>query len=183
MFIEELKTSECFKILTGKRFGRLACTRENQPYIVPFYFVYDEQKFLYAFSMFGQKIEWMRLNPLVCVGADDINNQFEWTSLVIFGRYEELPDTPKFEAERNYAHELLSRHAMWWQPAYVAGAHHRQRANDEPIYFRIHVEKISGYRAVSDESLAEPASEKQITEKRPNRWFSLWKTRDVKHAN
>ncbi len=174
MFIEELKTSECFKILTEKRFGRLACTRENQPYIVPFHFAFDGQHSLYAFSTFGQKIEWMRLNPLVCVEADDINNQFEWTSLVIFGRYEELPDTPKFEAERNYAHELLSRHAMWWQPAYVAGAHRRQKANDEPIYFRIHTDTISGHRAVSDESLAKPVLEKQITERRQNWWFSLW---------
>ena len=166
MFIKELETSECFEILTEKRFGRLACARENQPYIVPFHFVYDGQKSLYAFSTFGQKIEWMRANPVVCVEADDINNQFEWTSLVIFGRYEELPDTSEFEAARNHAHELLSRHAMWWQPAFVAGAHRRQKANDEPIYFRIHIEKISGHRAVSDESSVQTIPEKPVAERR-----------------
>ena len=80
MFIKELETGECFEILTEKRFGRLACARENQPYIVPFHFVYDGQKLLYAFSTLGHKIEWMRANPLVCVEADDINNQFEWTT-------------------------------------------------------------------------------------------------------
>ena len=159
MFIKEVTNCECLEILTEKRLGRLACARENQPYIVPFHFVYDGQKSLYAFSTFGQKIEWMRANPLVCVEADDINNQSEWTSLVIFGRYEELPDTSEFEAARNHAHELLSRHAMWWQPAFVAGAHRRQKANDEPIYFRIHIETISGHRAASDESHMRPVLE------------------------
>jgi len=159
MFIKELETGECFEALTEKRLGILACARENQPYVVPFHFVYDGQKSLYAFSTLGQKIEWMRANPLVCVEADDINNQFEWTSLVIFGRYEELPETSEFEAARNHAYELLSRHAMWWQPAFVAGAHRRQITDDKPIYFRIHIETISGHRAVSDESHVHPILE------------------------
>ncbi len=47
-----------------------------------------------------------------------------------------------------------SRRAMWWQPAYVAGAHRPKQANAAPIYFRIHIEKIGGHRAVSDESHA-----------------------------
>lgn len=156
MFIKELETRECFEILTETRVGRLACARENQPYVVPVHFDYDGHNSLYVFSTFGQKIEWMRANPLVCVEADDINNQFEWTSLVIFGRYEELPETSEFEAARNRAHELLSRHAMWWQPAFVTGAHRRQKTDDKPIYFRIHIETISGHRAVSDESLSQP---------------------------
>ncbi len=80
MFIKDLETSECFEILTEKRFGRLACARENQPYIVPFHFVYYGQKLLYAFSTLGHNIEWMRANPLVCVEVDDIKNQFEWTT-------------------------------------------------------------------------------------------------------
>ncbi len=94
----------------------------------------------------------MRTNPLVCVEVDDIKNQFEWTSLVVFGRYEELPDTPEFEALRNTAHELLSRHPMWWQPAYVVGAHRGPKIDDKPIYFRILIDKITGHRAIPDKS-------------------------------
>ena len=113
MFIKELTTGESFEFLTEKQFGRIACARENQPYVVPFHFAFDGDKQLYAFSTLGQKIEWMRANPLVCVEVDDIKNQFEWTSLVIFGRYKELPDTPEFASERTRAYELLSRRAMW----------------------------------------------------------------------
>ena len=121
---------------------------------MPFHFAFDGRNSLYAFSTLGQKIEWMRANPLVCVETDDVKNDLELTTLVIFGRYEELPDTPEFEPARNYAHELLSCRPMWWQPAYVAGAHRPKEANAAPIYFRIHIERISGHRAVSDESHA-----------------------------
>jgi uncharacterized protein len=152
MFIEELKTEECFKILMEKRVGRLACARENQPYIVPFHFAFDGGEYFYAFSTFGQKIEWMRANSLVCVEVDDISNQTEWTSLIIFGNYEELPDTPEYTNERIHAYELLSRRAMWWQPAFVAGAHRKSVKDDKPIYFRVFIDKITGHRAVSDET-------------------------------
>ena len=150
MFIKELTTEECFEVLAAKRVGRLACARENQPYIVPFHFVFDGGKNCYAVSTLGQKIEWMRANSLVCVEVDDIENQFEWTSLVVFGRYQELPDAAEFETERNRAYELLSRHALWWQPAYVTGAHLSPATDDKPIYFRIFIDKITGRRAFSD---------------------------------
>ena len=155
MFIKELRTGECFELLSEKRVGRIACARENQPYVVPFHFAFDGKEHLYAFSTLGQKIEWMRANPLVCVEVDDIKNQFEWTSLIIFGRYEELPDAPEFASERSRAHELLSRRAMWWQPAFVAGTH-RVLTDGKPIYFRILIDKISGHRAVSDETTITP---------------------------
>ena len=35
----------------------------DQPYIVPIYFSYDG-KHLYGVTTLGQKIEWMRSNPL-----------------------------------------------------------------------------------------------------------------------
>ena len=176
MFIKELTTDECFKVLAAKRVGRLACTRENQPYIVPFHFTFDGGEHFYAFSTLGQKIEWMRANPLVCVEVDDIKNQFEWTSLVVFGRYQELPDAPEFETERNRAYELLSLHALWWQPAYVTGAHRAPVADEKPIYFRICIDKITGHRAVSDESSLEPNEGKIVPETGQN-WFSnFWKS-------
>lgn len=151
MFIKELSTRECFKILAEKRVGRIACARENQPYIVPIHFVFDGGQYLYAFSTFGQKIEWMRINRLVCLEVDDVNDQIDWTSLVIFGRYEELTDTPEFANERIRAYELLSRHPMWWQPAFVAGTH-RVQSDNKPIYFRIYIGQITGHRAASGET-------------------------------
>jgi uncharacterized protein len=146
MKVEELKTEECRDILELAKTGRLACSLDNQPYVVPFNFAFEGGKYLYAFSTVGQKIRWMRKNPLVCVEVEDIKNREDWTTLIIFGRYEELPDAPEFEYERVHAHELLSRRPMWWQPAYVAGTH-REESEEPPVYFRIYIEKITGHRA------------------------------------
>ena len=38
MIIKEIAGEECRRILTEKRVGRIACARDNQPYVVPFHF-------------------------------------------------------------------------------------------------------------------------------------------------
>lgn len=43
------------------------------------YFAYHDN-YLYAISAIGQKIEWMRANPLVCVEVDNITSDDEWMS-------------------------------------------------------------------------------------------------------
>ena len=96
MLIEELSRQATLEVLASTRLGRLACAQGVQPYVVPFFFVYHHN-YLYSFSTVGQKIEWMRANPLVCVEADEVVSPHRWVSVVIFGRYEELPDTPESE--------------------------------------------------------------------------------------
>src|ERR1022692_3975080 len=71
MFIEEMTEAECLTTLARTRLGRLACAHKNKPYVVPIYFVY-EKFYLYGFTTPGQKVEWMRSNPLVCVELDEI---------------------------------------------------------------------------------------------------------------
>ena len=110
MVIQEMRRDDCLHVLARTRLGRLACARENQSYIVPIYFAYHEP-FLYGFTTPGQKVDWMRSNPLVCVELDEVGDSDEWTSVVIFGRYEELPETSEWEQERARAHDLLQRHA------------------------------------------------------------------------
>jgi nitroimidazol reductase NimA-like FMN-containing flavoprotein (pyridoxamine 5'-phosphate oxidase superfamily) len=68
MLIQEMTEAECITILARARLGRLACAHQNQPYVVPIYFAY-EQPYAYAFTTPGQKVEWMRYNPLVCLGG------------------------------------------------------------------------------------------------------------------
>ena len=60
----------------------------------------------------GSVIEWMRVNPLVCVQADEVMSPQHWVSVVVFGRYEELPHTPEWQREREFAWKLLQQHAM-----------------------------------------------------------------------
>jgi uncharacterized protein len=73
LLIRELTTEEFLDLVAHSRLGRLACARGNMPYIVPLYFAYDDE-YLYSFGTFGQKIEWMRVNPNVCVEVDEVIN-------------------------------------------------------------------------------------------------------------
>src|SRR6516162_9638365 len=117
MLIREMHAQECCDLLARLGTGRLGCARNNQPYIVPVYFAYEPDH-LYGFATFGQKIEYMRANPHVCVEADEVLGQDNWVSVVVLGRYEELPDTPEYGQERRKAQSLLEKRAMWWQVAY-----------------------------------------------------------------
>src|ERR1035437_8006084 len=78
MLIQELTRQESLEVLARTHLGRLACARGVQPYIVPIHFAY-QNNWLYSFSVHGQKIDWMRANPLVCVEADQMRREL-WAS-------------------------------------------------------------------------------------------------------
>ncbi len=147
MLIQEMTKDQCRTALGQTDFARLACARDNQPYIVPIYFSYDGQH-LYGVTTLGQKIEWMRSNPLVCLEVDERASHYQWMSVIVFGRYEELPEAPECEGARTHALEVLQKREMWWQTACVAAEHREQRS---PIFYRIHILQITGHRAMPDE--------------------------------
>ena len=149
MYIHELTDAECRNVLEHATVGRLGCARDNQPYVVPINFAFDGG-YLYGFTTVGQKIEWMRSNPLVCFEMDEVISENEWTSIIVFGRFEELSETPEHESSRSVALELLQRRPMWWEPAYMAQRHRDQPHSLTPIFYRIHVDKITGHRATED---------------------------------
>src|SRR5271165_4738749 len=140
MVIQEMAEDECGAALRQTDFGRLACARGHQPYIVPIYFSYDG-KHLYGVTTLGQKIEWMRSNPLVCLEIDERASHYQWMSLIVFGRFEELPETPEYEEARAHALEVLQQREMWWQTACAATEHREQRP---PIFYRIHILQMTG---------------------------------------
>ena len=81
MLIQELTKQESLEVLARTHLGRLACARGMQPYVVPIYFAYHNH-WLYSFSVLGQKIDWMRTNPLVCVEADQMRRE-QWATCAI----------------------------------------------------------------------------------------------------
>lgn len=152
MFIHEMTRNECDEALSRAKYGRLACARNNQPYVLPINFAFDGNSYLYCFTTLGQKVEWMRSNPLVCFEVDEVRNHNHWSSVIVFGRYEELPDKPEFETARIHAHGLLQKRAMWWEPAYISQEHRDNPHSLTPIFFRIRIENVTGHRANPDES-------------------------------
>jgi len=146
VLIHVLTKQESLELLARSHLGRLACAQGAQPYVVPVHFAYDKDT-LYSFATVGQKIEWMRANPLVCVEVDEIVSQQRWVSVIVFGRYEELPDTLEWQSARAVAHTLLQKTPMWWEPAYVESIHGGAPHSLEPVFYRIHIVRITGHRA------------------------------------
>lgn len=153
MLINEMNEQECGAFLENASLGRLGCSLNNQPYLVPVFFAY-EPDYIYVLSTLGQKIEWMRKNPKVCVEVDEIANQSQWTSVVASGSYQELPE-PQYTDELEHARKLLGKHERWWQNAL---GERQLRLGDElvdPLFFRVHIESMTGLRAVDDSAEAE----------------------------
>ena len=158
MFIHEMTADECRNALQKARLGRLGCARDNQPYVVPISFAFDgehlygctDENHLYGFTTVGQKIEWMRANPQVCLEIDELFSHNQWMSVIVLGCYEELPDEPQYEAARMRAHQLLRRRAMWWEPAYISNTHRDKSHSLVPVFYRIQIGRMTGHRATPD---------------------------------
>jgi uncharacterized protein len=146
MLIHELTPEECRSVLRGATYGRLACARGEQPYIVPFVFQLDQAgASLYSVSTVGQKIDWMRENPKVCVEVDEVVDQFNWRSVVVLGRYEEIRDPAHDEDLRRQASDLFHHRAAWWLPALgklASGEEHHAS-----VVYRILIGELTGRRA------------------------------------
>jgi uncharacterized protein len=147
MAIQEMSEQECRKFLASMSFGRLGCALENQPYVVPIQFAFEED-YIYSFGTFGRKIEWMRANPKVCVQVDEVSGRFDWVSVIGMGTYEELVE-PRYERERAHARKLLDTRERWWLNAL---AERQLKSGEEliaPIFFRIKIESVSGLKTES----------------------------------
>jgi nitroimidazol reductase NimA-like FMN-containing flavoprotein (pyridoxamine 5'-phosphate oxidase superfamily) len=142
MVIHELKPDECRAVIAGKNLARLACARDNQPYIVPILCYYDRDgDCLYSVAAHGRKIDWMRANPNVCVEFSEIDDQFHWRTILVFGRYEELTDSPADDQLRRRAHELVEQRREWWFPAMQKP---EPGAPARTVVYRIRIDKLTG---------------------------------------
>jgi len=148
MVINEMSKDECGAFLASASLGRLGCSLDNQPYVVPIYFVYEPDS-IYVFSTFWQKTEWMRANPKVCLQADEITNQSQWRSVIASGRYQELSQ-PQYTAEREHARTLLEERFRWWQNAFAERQLRLGNHLITSLFFRIHVDSMTGLLAISE---------------------------------
>jgi uncharacterized protein len=168
MLIEAMTAQECWMMLARNNLARLACARDNQPYVVPVRVELDGE-FLYGYATLGRKIEWMRTNPLVCLEYEEVISPRQWGSLIVFGRYEELPHTPNHQGARQVAERLFQKHPMWWEPATVPLGGYDRRP---PIVFRIHVDSVTGRRTIHETA---PGDRQGAPESKRPRWLSrIW---------
>lgn len=146
MIITEMDRSQCMALLEESRHGRLACARDGQPYLIPITYAADGD-YIYSFSLTGRKIEWMRENPKVCLQVDEYADGREWRSVIVYGRYEELPDRIGWKVQRERAWSLLSREAEWWAPGAFKPV---AQAPAPHLFYRIVIDEVTGRHAFPD---------------------------------
>jgi nitroimidazol reductase NimA-like FMN-containing flavoprotein (pyridoxamine 5'-phosphate oxidase superfamily) len=148
MLIHELLPGECREVLFRANVARLACSHADQPYVVPISVAYDRAfDSLFSFSTLGKKVQWMRENPRVCVEVEEIDDRFHWTTVVIFGRYDEIVDSTEHVLRRQRALHLFERREEWWLPG---AAKLGPKENPSVVVYQIHIESISGRRAARE---------------------------------
>jgi len=62
----------------------------------------------------------------------------------------------------------LQKRAMWWEPAYISAEHRDQPHSLIPIFYRIHIDKMTGHRATPD---ATPAVTTAVQAPTVKRWW------------
>lgn len=145
MVIHELTAEQSREVLARSEVGHLACARFDQPYVVPIHFSFDAARdCVYAFSTVGQKVQWMRENPKVCLEVAEVDDKDSWTTVVAFGRYEEIHQSPEESAARQRAEQLFMTRREWWLPA---AAKLPGRERPEVVVYRIQLDRVTGRRA------------------------------------
>lgn len=146
MLIHKLTHAQCREVLGRATIARLACSRGDQPYVVPVQLFYDpDRESLYGFSTLGQKITWMRENPKVCVEVEEISNKFHWATVLAFGTYEELQPSPGGSFEEQAALDLFQQRREWWLPG--AGKLAGDEEHHMPVVYSVRISRLTGRRA------------------------------------
>ncbi len=124
----ELTQEQIETLLRKQHTGRLACSNDGVPYIVPIHYHYDGRDII-AHSIEGKKILIMRNNPIVCFQIDLINDIFNWESVIAWGRFEEIVDME----EKAQAMEALRESVLAVSRSNPSGCSHGLTDNVEDL--------------------------------------------------
>ncbi|OEK00993.1 hypothetical protein BFP97_05475 [Roseivirga sp. 4D4] len=101
-----LNDSQIDSLLRSELVGRLACSADGRPYVVPVVYAYDGD-YIYSHTREGKKIQMLRENPQVCFEIDQVDDLANWRSVLLNGEFQELDDNGK--ASENAIRLLTNR--------------------------------------------------------------------------
>ena len=81
------------EVIKGQIVGRIGCHANGMTYVVPVSYAYDGD-YIYVRTFEGLKFDMMRKNPKVCFEIDTMVNMGDWQSVIAWGEYEELTESP-----------------------------------------------------------------------------------------
>jgi len=132
-----LTVEEARNLIAGGKIGRLGCVADGEPYVVPINYVFEDGS-IYGHSLPGRKIEALRAHPRACLQVDEIENDFEWRSVIAYGNFEEIRVPSD---RRSILSKLLARFPLLTPVESVIA---QDAAAPESVVFRIIVDRITG---------------------------------------
>ena len=85
----EMNRNQMEEFLNAGVIGRLGCSNDDQVYVVPITYAYDNG-YIYGHTKDGLKIRMMRNNPNICFEIDWVKDMSNWKSVIAYGKFEEL---------------------------------------------------------------------------------------------
>ena len=144
MIVREMRETECYDVIRAEQIGRLACSRDDQPYIVPIQYAYSEAS-IFSFSMPGKKIEIMRSNHRVCLEIEHFSNRENWCCVLVDGNFRELTS----KEDRQGAWILLQERSDWWEPGALKPGQQQLTGEHSHVYYEIEINSLTGRQAMS----------------------------------
>ena len=146
--ILEMRDDEVYELLKRVGYGHLACCRNDQPYVVPIYYVCDGHD-IFMYTTEGLKSEIIRDNPRICLQVEELLETGAWRSVVVTGEAQELIDRNEREKAvdliRGVNPSLLPALAIKWSNDWM-------RKNVEVVY-KIKIDSATG-RLTSEVKIA-----------------------------
>jgi nitroimidazol reductase NimA-like FMN-containing flavoprotein (pyridoxamine 5'-phosphate oxidase superfamily) len=137
--IREMNDDECIALIDSQRIGRLGCCKEDRPYIVPVHYVCSG-KLIFSFSMPGQKMDFMRHNPNVCIQIEHIDRSDTWKCVLVQGIFHEFT-SPEGQQE---AWKILQTHNDWWEVGGQSVLHGEHEGERKPTFFSVTMDLVTG---------------------------------------
>jgi nitroimidazol reductase NimA-like FMN-containing flavoprotein (pyridoxamine 5'-phosphate oxidase superfamily) len=132
-----LSEMEARNLIAGGRIGRLGCVGNGEPYVVPINYVFEDDS-IYSHSLPGRKIELLRAHPRACLQVDEIENDFEWRSVIAYGNFEEV----RVPSDRSSILSKLFARFPLLTP--VESVMAQDAGAPDTVVFRILVDRITG---------------------------------------
>lgn len=86
-----LDQSEVNEVLENNYIGRLACCKDNTPYLIPITYCFDKtDNSIIGYTAYGKKLHILRRNPIVCFEVDEIISLSQWKTVVATGEFIEM---------------------------------------------------------------------------------------------
>ncbi|MEO5860301.1 MAG: pyridoxamine 5'-phosphate oxidase family protein [Pyrinomonadaceae bacterium] len=141
--IEEMRAGEAREVLEQLNYAHLAMAKDNIPYVVPVHYAFDGQD-LFIYTTEGKKADIIKVNPEICLQAEEVEDKENWKSVMVSGTAEQITD----EDGRQKALALILRInpkltpaiSIRWMDSWV-------RENIEVIY-RISPRSVTGRRTI-----------------------------------